>query len=281
MTFEGSDPPDRGIVTVGEGEDHQDVLVLCYHGVGEHWPTDFCARPEELKRQLAMLMSLGYRGATFHDAVTSPPAERTLAVTFDDAYRSVYEQALPILSQFGLPATVFVPTDRVETGTPMVWPGVDVWLGSSYERELVGMSWHELRELADAGWEIGSHTRTHPYLTQLDDATLADELVVSRETCEQRLQQPCSSLAYPYGDYDDRVVAAAEEAGYRLACTADQLNAPESLRWPRVVVYRRDSGHRFRLKTSPAARKLRSSPVWPQLRRAYRVMTPNRSRVRA
>ena len=72
-----------------------------------------------------------------------------------------------------------------------------------------------LAELADAGWEVGSHTRSHPRLPQVDDAALARELGDSRELIAERLGRPCESIAYPYGDFDERVVRATAAAGYR------------------------------------------------------------------
>ena len=100
-----------------------DVLVLCYHGVSERWPSYLAVTPNQMARQLGFLVDRGFRGATFEQAVTSPPARRTLAVTFDDGYRSVMTHALPILERLGLPGTVFVPTDFVGRDGPMSWPG--------------------------------------------------------------------------------------------------------------------------------------------------------------
>ena len=80
-----------------------DVLVLCYHAVSSDWEADLSVRPEALESQLALLSGRGYRGATFSRAVTEPPASRTVAVTFDDAYRSVIALARPILEEFGFP----------------------------------------------------------------------------------------------------------------------------------------------------------------------------------
>ena len=92
-----------------------------------------------------------------------------LAVTFDDAYRSVIELAFPILSRLGLVGTVFVPTRFAGGEEPMSWPGIDQWVGGPHERELVPMSWEELGRLAEAGWEIGSPHVSHPRLTQVAD----------------------------------------------------------------------------------------------------------------
>ena len=186
-----------------------------------------------------------------------------MVVTFDDAYRSVIERALPILSELGLPATVFTVTAFAGSEEPMTWPGIDGWLGGPYEPELAPMSWEELEQLAGAGWEVGSHTVTHPRLPTLGDAELAEELTRSREVCAERLGRECRSLAFPYGDYDDRVVAATEAAGYSAAATLTaRLHRPEPLRWPRVGVYHGDDMHRFRAKVSPSVRRLRSTRAW-------------------
>ncbi len=250
-----------------------EVLVLCYHAVSHDWPATLATSPERLARDLALLVRRGYRGATFHDAVLAPPAPRTLAVTFDDAYRSVLELAFPILRQLGLPATVFVPTDFPGRDGPMAWDGIDQWLGTRYERELRPMSWDQLGTLAQAGWEIGSHTRSHPHLPALSDAALDDELQGSRGECERQLGLPCRTLAYPYGDHDDRVVAAVARAGYSAAGTLpSKLVAGGPLRWPRVGLYHSDGTLTFRLKVSPPVRRLRATPAWERLERTRRAL---------
>jgi peptidoglycan/xylan/chitin deacetylase (PgdA/CDA1 family) len=240
-----------------------DVLTLCYHAVADRWTAPLSVTPEALESQLRLLVERGYRGSTFADAVSEAPAPKTLVVTFDDAYRSVIDRALPILSKFGLPATVFTVTSFAGSEEPMTWPGIDGWIGGPYEPELAPMSWDELSELAAAGWEIGSHTVTHPRLTSIDDAELAEELTRSRDVCSERIGTECRSLAFPYGDYDDRVVAATQEAGYSTAATLTaRLQRPEPLRWPRVGVYHADDMHRFRAKVSPSVRRLRATRAW-------------------
>jgi peptidoglycan/xylan/chitin deacetylase (PgdA/CDA1 family) len=240
-----------------------DVLVLCYHAVSERWDADLSITPQTLEDQLEFLVSRGYHGATFTEAVTKPRSGNVLAVTFDDAYRSVLELGFPILARLGLPGSVFVPTDYAGTEQPMSWPGIEQWAGGPFERELVPLSWQEVGRLADAGWEIGSHTRSHPHLTQLDGPSLEAELRGSREACEERLGHPCESLAYPYGDHDRRVVEAAAAAGYRAAGTLPtRFGSRDPLSWPRVGIYFGDEGRRFRLKVSRLVRGLRASRAW-------------------
>jgi peptidoglycan/xylan/chitin deacetylase (PgdA/CDA1 family) len=217
---------------------------------------------ERLERQLSFLVERGYRGATFSQAVSRPPAAKTLAVTFDDGFRSVLEQGLPILSRLGLPGTVFVPTELVGGPGAMAWPGTDRWLGTPHEDGLRSLSWEELGTLADAGWEIGSHSRTHPWLTQLGDEQLAAELRGSREDCEERLGRECTSVAYPFGAVDGRVVRAVADAGYRAAAALPmRLHRRRALEWPRVGIYSNDPFPRFRAKVSRLRRYLIGSDV--------------------
>jgi len=243
-----------------------DVIVLCYHALSPTWEADLSTTPERFERQLELLVSRGYRGVTFTAAVHSRPHGRVVAVTFDDAYRSVLELGLPILDRLGLPATVFAPTDHIGSEKPMSWPGIDRWIGGPDEQELIPMSWIELQTLADAGWEIGSHTCSHPHLTEIDDDALQDELTRSKAACERELTGPCTSLAYPYGDLDARVVTATAGTGYRAAATLpSRLQSQDPLAWPRVGVYHRDDDARFRRKVSPLTIRLRRSGAWSML----------------
>lgn len=235
------------------------TFVLCYHAVSESWNVPLAVTTAQLREQLELLVSRGYRAVTFHEVVAEEPPGPTLAITFDDGFASVLELAFPILSSLGLVATIFVVTDFVDGERPLRWPGIERRSGI-HEREVRGLSWSELDQLAAAGWEIGSHTRTHPRLTQLDDGALAAELRGSRAACERALARPCHSLAYPFGDVDSRVVAATREAGYEAAAALSTgLGGGSPLEWPRTGVYRKDSLRRFRLKVSPTVCRVRET----------------------
>jgi peptidoglycan/xylan/chitin deacetylase (PgdA/CDA1 family) len=234
-----------------------DVLILCYHAVSERWPASLSVTPQNLQSQLEFLLRNGYRGVTFTQAVTNPPSGKIVAVTFDDGFRSVAGVAHPIMRDLGIPGTVFVATNHMGTESPMVWSGLEQWVGTEHEQELVGSSWTELDELAAAGWEIGAHTRSHPHLTQIDEETIYEELAGSRKDVEDHMGT-CKSLAYPYGDHDDRVVAAAARAGFYAACTLPiHWYLAKPLRYPRVYVAHKDDHRRFRIKVSRAVRLAR------------------------
>lgn len=242
-----------------------EVIVLCYHALSPTWEATLSTTPERFERQVALLARRGYRGVTFEQATRLAPGTRAVAVTFDDAYRSVIELAYPILERHGLPATVFAPTDFIGSERPMQWDGIDHWLNTPDAGELTPMSWEELASLTRAGWEIGSHTCSHPHLPAIDDAALADELARSKAACEERLGRPCNTLAYPYGDVDRRVAQASARAGYgAVAGLRGMLSREATLGWPRIGIYNRDEGLRFRLKVSALGRRLRgSSPPQP------------------
>jgi peptidoglycan/xylan/chitin deacetylase (PgdA/CDA1 family) len=228
-------------------------LALCYHAVSGNWPAPLAVQPDQLERQVRTALERGYRPTTFHELVLGAPAGKRVAVTFDDAYLSVYELAFPLLSRLGVPATVFVPTGHVGANHPMSWPGIDHWLDGEWRSELRGASWDQLRELAEADWEIGSHTRSHPRLPEVEASQLAAELEGSRLDCEREIGRPCRTIAYPYGAFDDRVVAATADAGYEAgaglasrAPVGDRERNP--MRLPRVAVYRGDRPSRIRTK---------------------------------
>src|SRR3954454_5991550 len=234
--------------------DVSDVLVLCYHALSDSWPAALSTTPERFEEQLRSLLDRGYRGETFTTSITEATGKRTFAVTFDDAYRSVLELAYPIMSRLGVPGTVFAPTDWVGRDEPMQWDGIDQWLRGPHEHELYCMDRAQLGELEEGGWEVGSHTCSHPRLTTVDDATLERELRASREA----LGPTCRSIAYPYGDVDPRVIDATRAAGYEVAASLPKrFGSRDPLDWPRVGVYHVDDLRRFKLKVSRLTRLVR------------------------
>jgi peptidoglycan/xylan/chitin deacetylase (PgdA/CDA1 family) len=241
-------------------------LILCHHAVSEKWPAALACTPAQLREQCAYLKRKGYEGFTLDGLDEGTGQSRAVALTFDDAFSSVWDLAKPILDEFGFPATIFVPTGYIEADGPMAWPGIDQWLDTEHEAELKPMTWDQLRECHSAGWQIGSHTVTHPRLTECSDAQLRSELENSRATCEAEIGARCTSLAYPYGDHDDRAVDATRAAGYASAVTLPQaFSERDPLRIPRVGVYRADDALRFRLKVAGPVLALRRTSVGPRL----------------
>jgi peptidoglycan/xylan/chitin deacetylase (PgdA/CDA1 family) len=194
-------------------------LVLCYHAVDDAWDDTLAVRREELERQLRTI-------ARF----------RRVHVTFDDAFRSVLD-ALPVLERLRVRTTVFACSGYGD-GRPL---DIDELRGDRFDaRALATLTYDELRMLRRRGVEIGSHTITHAHLTRLDDAELGRELTESRARLEDELGEPVTTLAYPYGEEDARVRAAARAAGYVEAYGLPGRRGDDfSLR--RLGIWRRDS----------------------------------------
>jgi peptidoglycan/xylan/chitin deacetylase (PgdA/CDA1 family) len=218
----------------------RDVLVLCYHGIA---PGSLHGEvtPEALRAQLDHVAGRGYRWTTFTDAVTGSEPGRVAAITFDDGIASAAEHGLPILEDFGAPGTMFL------TVTMLGWGGRIDAGGAA--------------RLAERGWEIGSHTMTHPVLTNVDAATLETELVESKRELERVSGRVCTAVSYPTGRGDARVAAAAEAAGYVAGAALEgAVDAPAGpLSWPRVGVRGDDSLRVFKVKCSRTVRSVRSS----------------------
>jgi peptidoglycan/xylan/chitin deacetylase (PgdA/CDA1 family) len=239
-------------------------VVLCYHAISTSWSSPLSVTPGKLGAQVRFLLRRGYEARTLARAMDEPARGKAFVITFDDAYRSVREQALPVLAELGVPASLFVATEIVDRRglmTEMI-PIPKAWVGPT--EDMRAMSWDEVRSLAAAGWEVGSHTCSHPFLTEVDGERLRLELERSKEICESQLQAPCISFAYPFGAYDDLAMEAVGRAGYRQAVTLEQhvldpLHGRGRLDVPREGIYPSTTWPKFLLNTSRPIRRLRCS----------------------
>lgn len=229
-----------------------DVLVLCYHAVGES-DNRLCVPPAKLDRQLRAIRRRGYVPELAASLVRNQSSRRRVVVTFDDGYRSVRDLAAALLRGLDFPATVFVTTGFVGESVP---------LSNVNDLESAALSWDDLRALADEGWEVGSHTVTHPRLTTLERVELRAEVRESKARIEAELGRPCVSFAYPWGLVDEGVEREVRSAGYEVAFTVPRrMTSPLAYRWPRVTVFGSDGTLAFAVKTSPVTRRLRQTSV--------------------
>ena len=228
-------------------------LILCYHAVSEHWVDQLAVTQKALQMQLSALLRIGYQPVSADGVLAN--RRRTLHVTFDDAYAGVAD-AVPMLERLGVRATIFACSQYGADGAPLLIAELENRTGGD-PGNLATMPFARLRELADRGVEIGSHTVTHAHLPRLADAELRREMRESRERLEDELGRPCRYLAYPFGEDDARVHAAARDAGYSAAYTLSGPRRPVDLHaLPRVDVYRADGKARFAAKISPLHRPL-------------------------
>lgn len=201
------------------------VPVILYHNIlapGESTAglDPMLNTPAELfASHMRTLKAAGYETITYeqyYNYATQglPLPERPIIISLDDGYVSNYNYAYPVLKELDMKATIFIIADR---------------RGKALSRN-PHFSWNQAREMADSGLiEIGSHTYSHQVLTSLDAFHLEFELRTSKNMIERYLGRKCSVMSYPEGAYDERVMAAAEAAGYKIANKVGDVgvNRPE------------------------------------------------------
>lgn len=194
--------------------------ILMYHAFGgPNEPASRYVLPvRRFARQMAWLRWLGYRVISMQEYLRYRreylvPPRRSVVITIDDGYADNWNVAYPVLHRYGFPATIFVVTDQI---------------GGKYdihiESELNGrpmLSWSQIESLAQAGVEIGAHTRTHPNLTKLSFEQARSEIMGSKVELEKRLGAPVHVFSYPFGEYTDRVQSLVQETGFFGACSSN------------------------------------------------------------
>lgn len=205
------------IVSAGSSERYV-TKAFMYHAVSDmtNENESLFVSPLEFEKQIAWLCDAGFT-SVFADEY-GKYKYKTAAVTFDDGYENVYTEAFPILKKYNFKATVFIITSPAEGH----------------------LTDDEIREMTASGLVMfGSHTETHRDLTTLSDSEIMTELSASKEKIEKLTGKKATSLAYPYGSGDERVVAAAKKCGYKCAYTiADPVGGEDSFRLPRFTVWR-------------------------------------------
>ena len=188
------------------------VPILMYHQVGPHRPGSPLNKwrvPEGLfASHLRLLARRGYQGVALRDLLAGHTrGGRPVVLTFDDGFDGVRTAALPLLQSAGFSATVFVVAGKLG--------GEDDWNAEHPSERLLDDA--GLRDLVEAGLEIGSHGLTHTSLVGLGDDALAKETGASRRILEEVTGRPGTAFCYPVGACDDRAVAAVRCAGYSAA----------------------------------------------------------------
>ena len=184
-------------------------VILLYHAVGSgEWATprdDFARQMEwiaSVARPLSLVQALG----------TEVEQSLEFAITFDDAYASVFEEALPVLKSLGLTAAVFANTALVgENDRVPADPSIGHYPGEAF------MLWRELDRLLDCGWVLGSHGANHLRHWLEPEAVVREELLQSKKNLERLTPGPCNYFAYTWGRSTPRLKALVNEAGYPWA----------------------------------------------------------------
>jgi peptidoglycan/xylan/chitin deacetylase (PgdA/CDA1 family) len=181
------------------------------------------------------------------------PGERFAAVTFDDGFEGVLDNALPELEKRGIPSALFVVTEML--GAHPQWES----FGAEHPRQEKTLSAPQLCALSFRNVTIGSHTMTHPYLPGMSTALAKQQLNNSRTTLERLLGRDVRLFSFPYGAFDHDLVDLCREAGYKKVFTILPTVAfarPDEFVVGRVAVEPSDWQLEFRLKLLGAYRWL-------------------------
>lgn len=186
-----------------QASDPPSAVILVYHRFGEDDVPSTNIRLDQFKQQIKILTSGKYHVLPLPQVVAAlandtPLPPYTVAITMDDAYRSIYTRAFPLLKAAGLPFTVFVSTDAVGQVARI-------------------MTWDELRALEAAGVTIGAHGAAHAHMALADRGSDEEDLARMTQTFLTELGHVPKIFAYPYGEYSSDLVAMVKDAGYVAA----------------------------------------------------------------
>src|SRR5260370_29265978 len=218
-------------------------MSLRYHGVAgvAEDPNRLCVSPGRFAEHMAWLERRGLRGVgigTLVDAMRAGRQRGLGGITCDDGYIRVLEAALPELRRCGFGATAYIISDRLG--------GTNEWdEGPSWPLMPVG----QVRELAEAGIEIGSHAASHMRLAGAGPEQRTTEVSDSKASLAALLGTEIRGFAYPYGSMDAAARRAVLDAGYGYACAVEASTAEIGLMaLPRIYVGQQDDAIRMTAK---------------------------------
>jgi peptidoglycan/xylan/chitin deacetylase (PgdA/CDA1 family) len=210
--------------------------VFMYHSIspsGSPDPHRLRVHPDRLDGHLRLLRRLGLRGVSLSELLRAQEqgkAARLVGLTFDDGYVDYLEYALPLLQRHGMTSTLYAVAGRLG--------GTNDWDDGP---RLPLMDADQLRTVAAAGQEVGSHTMTHPHLAGAGADALVAEISGSRTVLQDVLQAEVPSFCYPFGGFDDAAADAVQAAGYDSGCVTGDYEPGDRFTLPRCYISPRDT----------------------------------------
>ena len=184
-------------------------VILQYHHVAEDTPPSTTISPDDFQSHMEYLRDNGFSVLALDEMIeklrlhTEIP-DKAVAITFDDGYLSIYEEAFPRLQQFGYPFTVFISTQPIDANQANF------------------MTWSQIREMSDAGVLIANHMVDHPNMLSRQEGEnevdwlerMRNELLSAETRIEENTGQSLKYLAYPYGEFDPKIKDLLSEEGF-------------------------------------------------------------------
>ncbi len=176
--------------------------ILCYHRVSDEVDNYITVSTKKFREQMGYLAKEGYKTISLQELIEGKCDEQSIVITFDDGYRDNYEQAFPTMNEYGFAGTIFCIANEM---------GKDDYLTLKH-----------IREMRKSNFEFGSHTLSHPKLTQLSANQKWDEIIGSKKALEELFEHEVKYFCYPFGYQDQETRDLVKQAGYSAACS----NAP-------------------------------------------------------
>jgi peptidoglycan/xylan/chitin deacetylase (PgdA/CDA1 family) len=216
-----------------KAEGYQTVPILVYHNFSKKRSDKTAVGQDDFEAQMKYLKQNGYHVVSidqlldFIDYKEQLP-EKSIVITFDDAWRSIFDIALPILIKYDFTATFFIYTDFIGGGK--------------------AMTWKQIETLSKIGFDIQCQTKTHRNLAvpKKNESfkeyfkSIEMEIGYPKKLLKKKLNIDCKFLAYPYGETNNLVIALLKKHGYRAAFTVDRKPNPffiDKYRIYRSVIY--------------------------------------------
>ncbi|MEJ7643979.1 MAG: polysaccharide deacetylase family protein [Chryseolinea sp.] len=185
-----------------DANEDKDVVCFVYHRVGDSRYPSTNVSVSDFETHLKYLVSQKFQLLTLSDAIaylkSAKPKQKTAVVTIDDGYKSFYKNGLPLLRKYKVPATLFINTETVGAGDYM--------------------DWTQLQSAMKSNVEIGNHTHSHRYFLNETASVryqlFRDEIAASQKAIAEKLQVTPLVFSYPYGEFDNKMVSIARDAGF-------------------------------------------------------------------
>ena len=194
-------------------QSYKKVRVLMYHSISEHIKKEkhnkWRVKPEDFEKQMNWFYKNNWKSFTISELIELDKIpEKSFVITFDDGFEDNFTNAFPILQKYNFKATIYlVPNQKTNH-----WEEKNTSVLSNL------LNNEEILQMQNSGLiEFGSHTLSHVNLSTITDEQLINELRESKKEVENITKKDCEAFAYPYGKFDDKIVQAVKNAGYKNA----------------------------------------------------------------
>jgi peptidoglycan/xylan/chitin deacetylase (PgdA/CDA1 family) len=227
------------------------VPILLYHQIAAPPTKDapfqgLYVDADIFRDQMKWLKRAGFQGLSLEKAMPYIQGEKTgkvAAITFDDGFQNVLENAAPVLDEFGFTATNYFVANQVG--------GHNAWDHALGVARTPLMSVSELREWATLGHEVGAHTLDHVHLGEKPDGEARQQISRSKDVLEDMLGREVTNFCFPYGENNAIHREIVKGAGFKTATTTVRRRArstDDPFALPRISVRRRDKWLKFMIR---------------------------------